>query len=131
MRNCLGFFWDFLGGIFWIFLGFFGRIFWEDFFWGGFYAGNFLFILLKSANLFESERDWCFCQDFVSIKKEGKKFRSLEVRRKLIALKNAKGMLKKHKIFFRCGSTHLKIVKRLMGYPVEPHHYTDNDSKLI
>jgi hypothetical protein len=41
-----GFFWeDFLGGFFWE--DFFGRIFWEE----------FLFILLKSANLFESERD--------------------------------------------------------------------------
>ena len=44
-------------------------------------------MFLKSTNLFESEKDWCFCQDFVSIKKEGQEFRSLEVRRKLIALK--------------------------------------------
>ena len=33
-------------------------------------------------------QDFGFCQDFVSIKKEGgQEFRSLEVRRKLIALK--------------------------------------------
>ena len=103
--NFLDFSWIFFGGIFWEeFLGgffcedlfgrnLFGRIFWEDFlrriFWGeDLFGRNSLFILLKSANLFESERDWCFCQDFVSIKKEkGKKFRSLEVRGKLIALK--------------------------------------------
>ena len=36
-------------------------------------------------------QDFGFCQDFVSIKKEGgQEFRSLEVRRKLIALKNEK-----------------------------------------
>ena len=71
-------------GSFWgIFLGrffgrIFGRIFWEEFF-------------VKLANLFESERNWYFCQDFVSKKKEeeGKKFRSLEVRCKLIALKKS------------------------------------------
>jgi hypothetical protein len=69
LRNCLKFFWIFSGffaGIFRIFLGFFGRnflggFFWEDFFgrifMGGFFGRNSLFILLKSANLFESERD--------------------------------------------------------------------------
>ena len=75
---------------------YFGRIFFgEDilgeFFWEDFFGRNSLFVLLKLANLFESERNLCFCQDFVSKKKEeveGKKFRSLEVRRKLIALKN-------------------------------------------
>jgi hypothetical protein len=94
LRNCLKIFWifsGFLGGIFWIFLGFFledffWRIFFGGFFWriflGGFSGRNSLFTLLKSAKLFESERDWCFCQDFVWIKKEeeGKKFRSSEVR---------------------------------------------------
>ena len=72
----LGTFWE----LFWIFCeDFFRRIFWEDFFGrtflGGFFGRNSLFILLKSANLFESERDWCFCQDFVSIKKEGRRRR--------------------------------------------------------
>ena len=66
LRNCLEFFWiffgifggNFLGGFFWKDLfesfweDFFGRIFWEDFF-----GRNSLFILLKPANLFESERD--------------------------------------------------------------------------
>ena len=50
---------------------FLGRIFWEDFSWGGFFwedlfgrifmedfsARNSLFTLFKSAKLFESERD--------------------------------------------------------------------------
>jgi hypothetical protein len=45
-----------------------------------------------STKLFEYGRNFFVCQDFVSIKKEGpgrrkdKKFRFLEVRRKLIAL---------------------------------------------
>ena len=34
-------------------------------------------------------RNWCFCQDFGVMQGEGKKFRSLEVRGKLIALKKA------------------------------------------
>ena len=38
----------FLGGIFWIFLGFF----WEDFFWEEFFVN-----IVNSTNLFESERD--------------------------------------------------------------------------
>ena len=80
-----GFFW----GIFWIFLG---GIFFEEFFGCFFFARNFfgrnsLFALLKSGNLSKFESDWCFCQDFVSMKKE-EEFRSLEVRRKLIALWN-------------------------------------------
>jgi hypothetical protein len=64
----------------------FGEIFWEDFivrnFLGGFFGRNSLFKLLK---WFEYERDWfvCqdfgFCQDFVSMEKEGRKI-SLEVR---------------------------------------------------
>ena len=59
------FFWRiFFGGFFWRI--FFGRIFLEDFL-----GRNFLFTLLKSAKLFESERDWCFCQDFVS--RQGRK----------------------------------------------------------
>jgi hypothetical protein len=45
----------FLGGIF------LGGFFWEDFlggfFWEDFFGRNSLFILLKSAKLFESERD--------------------------------------------------------------------------
>ena len=53
----LGIFWEIVCKFFGFIGKFFGRIFWR----------NFLFILLKSANLFESERDWCFCQDFVSI----------------------------------------------------------------
>ena len=77
-----GMFWEeFLGGVFWedFWEDFFGRIFWEDFI-----GRNSLFTVLKSTNLFESERDWCFCQDFVSKKRrrrKDKKFRSLEVRR--------------------------------------------------
>ena len=64
-----GFFWEgfYWGLFFWE--DFLGGFFWEDFL-GGFFGRNSLFILLKSANLFESERDGCFCQDFVSIKKE-------------------------------------------------------------
>jgi hypothetical protein len=78
LRNCLEnfcIFSGFFGGIFRIFLGFFlevffGRIlfggfFWEDFlggffwedFFGRIFLEEFLFILLKSAKLFESERD--------------------------------------------------------------------------
>ena len=103
--NFLDFSWIFFGGLgfFWEDLfgrislgGFFGRIFWRiflgRFFWED-VLRKYLFILLKSTNLFESEMDWCFCQDFVSIKKEGKRkegqeFGSLEVPCKLIALKN-------------------------------------------
>ena len=76
-----GFYWDkffwrnFLGGIFG------GGIFWEEIF-----GRNSLFTLLKSAKLFESEMDWCFCQDFVSMEKK-ENFQSLEAQRKLIALK--------------------------------------------
>ena len=78
---------------------FFGRIFWETFlggtFWEDFLGGNSLFTLLKlfeyARNLFVSQ-DFGFCQDFGLMEKEGRKegrnFRSLEVRRKLIALKN-------------------------------------------
>ena len=86
-----GFFFIFLEELFWrIFLGgffwedLFGRIFLRGFFGEDFSGRNSLFILLKSVNLFESERKWCFCQDFVSIKKEGQEFRPLEVRCKLI-----------------------------------------------
>ena len=48
-------FWEeFLGGVFWedFWEDFFGRIFWEDFI-----GRNSLFTVLKSTNLFESERD--------------------------------------------------------------------------
>ena len=74
----LGYFWDFWG----IYLGFFlGVIFLEDFFWEDFFGGifwedflgkNYLFKLLMSAKLFDSERDSCLCQDFVSMENEGK-----------------------------------------------------------
>ena len=62
-----GFFWeDFLGGFFW------DRIFWEDF-WKDFFERNSLFTLIC--------QDFGFCQDFVSMEKEGgQEFRSLEVR---------------------------------------------------
>ena len=69
--------------IFWIFLGFFGGFFLEDFFLEDFFGRNSLFTLLKSVKLFESVRDRCFCQDFVSTEKEGgggRKFQPLEVR---------------------------------------------------
>ena len=62
---------------------FFGGIFLEDLFEGfsgGFFGSNSLLTLLKSAKLLESERDWWFCQDFVSMEKGGRKFQSLEVR---------------------------------------------------
>ena len=63
------FFWEI------VFEKFFGRIFWEEFF-----GRNSLF-----------HWNWLVCQDFVAIKKEeGQEFRSLEVRRKLLALKNGK-----------------------------------------
>ena len=45
-----GFFLDFFGE-------FFGGFFWEDFLGGFIFGRNSLFILLKSAKLFESERD--------------------------------------------------------------------------
>ena len=57
-------------------------IFFERNFWEKLFGRNSLFISLK---LFEYERDWfvckdfVFCQDFVSMEKEGK-FQSLEVR---------------------------------------------------
>ena len=53
---------------------------------------SWLFMFSKSVNvmelqilneidmIFEPERNWCFCQDFVSRQKEGQEFRSLEVR---------------------------------------------------
>ena len=98
----LGIFWEIFWKSFGFFLDFweefFWRIVWEDFFGMDFLGGIFweeFFVyiaLVKPAKLFESERDWCFCQDFISKKKEeeeeGKKFRSLEVQLKLIALKN-------------------------------------------
>ena len=68
VSNVLGrVFWeDFLGGFL------FGRIFWEDFLEDCF-ERNSLFMLIC--------QDLGFCQDFVSIKKEGgQEFRSLEVR---------------------------------------------------
>ena len=87
-RFFLDFSWIFLMEFFWrIFRrnflgGFFGRIFLGGFSWEEF----FVYIwLLKSAKLFESERDWCFCQDFVSMKKEGRWRR----RRKISILRSA------------------------------------------
>ena len=78
--------------IFWIFLGFFwrnlfGRIFLEDFFgrifWEEFFGRNYLVEVNKE--LMFLSRLW---GNFVSMEKEeGRNFRSLEVRRKLIALK--------------------------------------------
>ena len=49
---------EFFGRIFWedILGGYFGKIFWEDFL-EDFFGRNSLFILLKSANLFDSKRD--------------------------------------------------------------------------
>ena len=55
--------------------GLLGGFFWKEFFA---YIGFDLFVKIFG-----------FCQDFVSIKKEGQEFRSLEVRCKLIALKNS------------------------------------------
>ena len=55
--NFLG---GFFGRIFWE--DFFGRIFWEDF-WEDFFERNSLFTLIC--------QDFGFCQDFVSMEKEG------------------------------------------------------------
>ena len=55
IRNFLGFFGFFLGLFEGIFLEvFFGGSFMEDFLGEGFFGRNSLFILLKSASLFES-----------------------------------------------------------------------------
>ena len=64
LRSCLDFFVNFVGNFLdsYFFGRIFGRIFWED----------FLKTLLKSAKLYESERNWWFCQDFGVIKKEGR-----------------------------------------------------------
>ena len=47
-----------------------------------FYTLFFLYSNLVDFNMiFEPERNWCFCQDFVSMEKEGgQEFRSLELR---------------------------------------------------
>ena len=95
-RNSLAIFWQFFGnsigilwkfcrnsiGILWKFyrnaLGIPWGILWEFF-------GNSLGILWEffgSSWIFGYERNWCYCQDFLS------QFRSLEVRGKPIALKN-------------------------------------------
>ena len=60
---------------------FFGRNFLRGFFW----EDSFDRII---GRIFFVCQDFGFFQDFVSMKKEGKEFRPLEVRRKLIALKN-------------------------------------------
>mgnify|MGYP007048896769 CR=1 FL=1 len=77
----LGIFWEIFWKSFGFFLDFweefFWRIVWEDFFGMDFLGGIFweeFFVYIasvKPAKLFESERDWCFCQDFVSMEKEG------------------------------------------------------------
>ena len=72
------FFWRiFLRGIF--LEDFFGRNFLGGFFREEFFGRNCLFPLLKSAKLFEYERNLFVSQDFVSMEKEGK-LRSLDVR---------------------------------------------------
>ena len=89
------FFWrNFFGGIFWEF--FFGRIFGRIFLGGllgEFFGRNSLGGILCLHWNWLVCQDFGFCQDFVSMEKEGgrrkdKNFRSLEVRRKYIALKN-------------------------------------------
>ena len=52
-----GFFWGNFFYFSWIFLE---QFFFEDFL-RGFFGRNSLFTSLKSAKLFESEIDWCFC----------------------------------------------------------------------
>ena len=89
----------FLGGFFWEeFLGrnFLGEIFWEKFFGRNFWERNSLFTLLRSAKLFEYGiwKEFMFLSRFWgNARKKDKKFRSLEVRGKLIALKNIWGTL--------------------------------------
>ena len=97
-RSFLGiiFYENFFGRIF--LRGFFGRIFWEDFlgriFLGGIFERNSLFTLLRSAKLIEYGiwKELMFLSRFWGKqgrrKKDGQKFRSLEVRGKLMALKN-------------------------------------------
>ena len=72
---------DYFGNIFGIFWNSL-RILWEFF-------ENSLGIIWEFM-IFENERNLCFCQDFgvMQGRKEGQEFRSLEVRSKLIALKN-------------------------------------------
>ena len=61
------------------FWGFFGRIFWWEFFVYTFKVSKLIWIW----------KGFMLCQDFVSKKRgKDKKFRSLEVRSKLIAIKN-------------------------------------------
>ena len=70
---------DFFGGIFWE--KFFGRIFWEDLF-GRIFGMNYLGQILCLYWNWLVCQDFGFCQDFVSMEKEGRgqEFRSLEVR---------------------------------------------------
>jgi hypothetical protein len=90
-----GIFWKLFGIFFGVFFGrnFLGEILWEEFF----------VYILNSAKLFEYRRNWfvCqdfgFCQDFVSMEKEGRRARLSilrSARGKLIALKNC------HDIFY-------------------------------
>ena len=93
LRNFFGFFGeflgDFLGGFFWknLFGGIFGRnfleFFWEDFFGRIFLRG----ILWEEFFVYDGVSRFCLNKEG---RKEGMKFRSLEVRRKLIALKNCR-----------------------------------------
>ena len=62
--------------------GFFGRIFWEDFFREKFFGRNYIVEIYKE--LMFLSRFWGNARR----RKEGQEFRSLEVRDKLIALKN-------------------------------------------
>ena len=66
---------------------FFGRIFWEEFlgrvFWEELFGRNYL-VEINKVLMFLSR----FLGNFVSMHRKKEEFRSLEVRRKLIALKN-------------------------------------------
>ena len=90
-----GFFWEtffgriFLGGFFWE--DFFGRIFLRGFFWEDFLGGFFGEEFFGRNYLVEINKELMFLQDFGVILSQctgRKNFRSLEVRGKLIALKN-------------------------------------------
>ena len=94
-RNLFGgIFWEkFFGRIFFgriILGGFFGRIFlggfFERIFWEEFYGRNYLVEIIKEL-IFLSRFCLKFCLNAQG-RKEGQEFRSLEVRGKLIALKN-------------------------------------------
>ena len=84
--------------IVWKFIGYFLEFFWNfffkcfvnfsvEFFWRNFFEGIFWELILFLHWNWLVCQDFVFFQDFVSMEKEGQEFRSLEVRRKLIALK--------------------------------------------